>query len=102
MKRNFVAVSKLSAERRVRRIICVAHTGLQQHLRDMEIENQTQQPVITRPPRRRGRPATMATEKYTLALEAETAEWAKQQPGGLSHLLRCLLRQEYEKNRRVS
>lgn len=44
----------------------------------------------------------MATEKYTLALEAETAEWAKQQPGGLSHLLRCLLRQEYEKNRRVS
>lgn len=65
----------------------------------METENQTQQPTPKRPPRPRGRPATMSTEKYTLSLEVETAEWAKQQPGGLSHLLRGLLREAYEKKK---
>ena len=64
----------------------------------METENQTQHLPVRRPARPRGRPAIMSTEKYTLSLEAETAEWAKQQPGGLSHLLRCLLREAYEKN----
>jgi len=65
----------------------------------METENQTEQLPRQRMARPRGRPAMMMTEKYTLSLEAETAEWAKQQPGGLSHLLRCLLREAYEKNR---
>lgn len=69
------------------------------HLENMETQNQPQELSGKRPPRPRGRPATISTEKYTLSLEAETAEWAKQQPGGLSHLLRCLLREAYEKNR---
>lgn len=43
----------------------------------------------------RGAAEFTPTQKYTLQLEAEIAEWAKRQPGGLSALVRRLLRREY-------
>ena len=36
------------------------------------------------------------TQRYTLLLEEETAEWGKRQPGGLSELVRGLLRRARE------
>ena len=37
------------------------------------------------------------TRKYNILLDEELAEWGKQQPGGLSELLRRLLKEEREK-----
>jgi hypothetical protein len=37
------------------------------------------------------------TRKYNILLPEELAEWGKQQPGGLSELLRRLLKAEREK-----
>jgi hypothetical protein len=37
------------------------------------------------------------TRKYNILLDEELAEWGKQQPGGLSELLRRLLKAEREK-----
>jgi len=37
-----------------------------------------------------------ATVKTTVMLEPEVMEWAKRQPGGLSHKLRTLLRADME------
>ena len=34
------------------------------------------------------------TRKYNVLLEEELGEWAKQQPGGLSGLIRKLIREE--------
>jgi len=42
--------------------------------------------------RKRGRPAEPGLERYSLTLDRELAEWGKGQPGGLSRLLRELLR----------
>lgn len=64
----------------------------------MEQENQYEMERPKRSQRRRGRPAGLITEKYTISLEVETAEWAKQQPGGLSHFLRARLREAYDKD----
>lgn len=36
------------------------------------------------------------TERYQVLLEPELAEWGKQQPGGLSELIRRLLREARE------
>ena len=45
----------------------------------------------------RGRvPAQAERVKTTLLLDLDTVEWGKHQPGGLSELIRRLLRQEYE------
>lgn len=38
------------------------------------------------------------TRQYVVMLEEEPAEWAKRQPGGLSDLVRRLLRQAYEQS----
>ncbi len=47
--------------------------------------------------RKRGRvPATVPRVKTTLLLDLDTVEWGKHQPGGLSEIIRRLLRQEYE------
>lgn len=50
--------------------------------------------------RRRGRvPGTAAGAervKTTLLLDLDTVEWGKHQPGGLSEIIRQLLRQEME------
>jgi hypothetical protein len=44
--------------------------------------------------RTRGRvPADAARVKTTLLLDLDTVEWGKHQPGGLSELIRQLLRQ---------
>lgn len=50
--------------------------------------------------RARGRPkqpGAADTQHYDLLLEPMTAEWGKEQPGGLSALVRGLLREAYEK-----
>ena len=47
--------------------------------------------------RTRGRVAVDAERvKTTLLLDLDTVEWGKHQPGGLSELIRQLLRQAYE------
>ena len=47
--------------------------------------------------RKRGRvPADAVRVKTTLLLDLDTVEWGKTQPGGLSEVIRRLLRQEYE------
>jgi hypothetical protein len=51
--------------------------------------------------RKRGPAKGTPTEKYTLQLEAETAEWGKLQPGGLSELVRRLLRQAYQESQKA-
>ena len=38
-------------------------------------------------------PALAVMEKYTMKLDPEDAEWGKAQPGGLSDLVRRLLRE---------
>jgi hypothetical protein len=48
-----------------------------------------------KPSRKRGPIAGPKTEKYTILLEPELAEWAKQQPGGLSAQVRRFLRAAY-------
>lgn len=45
--------------------------------------------------RRRGPVPGPATEQYTVLLEPETAEWGKDEPGGLSELVRRLLREYF-------
>ena len=51
--------------------------------------------------RKRGRvPATTERVKTTLLLDLDTVEWGKHQPGGLSEIIRRLLRQEYETKHR--
>ena len=50
--------------------------------------------------RKRGPAKGPETVAYTLMLEEETAEWAKQQPGGLSEMVRRFLRQEMERRQR--
>jgi hypothetical protein len=47
--------------------------------------------------KRPGRVKGPATQKYTLMLDEADAEWGKQQPGGLSELLRRFLREAREK-----
>lgn len=42
------------------------------------------------------------TKKYTVLLEEDLAEWGKRQPGGLSELMRRLLRAEQVKTDRSS
>ena len=37
------------------------------------------------------------TRKYNILLEEDLAEWGKHQPGGLSELIRRLLRAEWER-----
>lgn len=39
-----------------------------------------------------------ATRKYNLLLPEELGEWGKEQPGGLSELVRRLLREEQERS----
>ena len=39
------------------------------------------------------------TKQYVVMLEEEPAEWGKHQPGGLSELLRRLLREGFDKAR---
>jgi hypothetical protein len=47
--------------------------------------------------RPRGRvPADAERVKTTLLLDLDTVEWGKREPGGLSELIRQLLRQAYE------
>ena len=47
--------------------------------------------------RRRGRvPSQAERVKTTLLLDLDTVEWGKREPGGLSEIIRRLLRQEYE------
>ena len=48
---------------------------------------------LDRPRKRPGRVPGPPTEKYAVLLEPDDAEWAKRQPGGLSELVRRLLRQ---------
>jgi hypothetical protein len=35
--------------------------------------------------------------QYTILIDPDLGEWGKRQPGGLSDLIRRLLREEYEK-----
>jgi hypothetical protein len=52
---------------------------------------------MTEPIRKRPGPVPgPPTAKYTVLLEPELAEWAKTQPGGLSELVRRLLREARE------
>lgn len=46
-------------------------------------------------PRKQGRPASQVLRPYTVVLEFDAAEWAKEEEGGLSGTLRRLLRQDY-------
>jgi len=47
--------------------------------------------------RRRGRvPSETERIKTTLLLDLDTVEWGKRQPGGLSGLIRQLLREKFE------
>ena len=47
--------------------------------------------------RRRGRmPSQAERVKTTLLLDLDTVEWGKREPGGLSEIIRRLLRQEFE------
>ena len=47
--------------------------------------------------RRRGRvPSETERIKTTLLLDLDTVEWGKRQPGGLSEIIRQLLREKYE------
>ena len=47
--------------------------------------------------RRRGRvPSEVERIKTTLLLDLDTVEWGKRQPGGLSEIIRQLLREKYE------
>jgi len=55
----------------------------------------------SKPLRTRGRKSSLETAQYTVMLEYEPAEWAKEQPGGLSEMLRRYLRNEYEKAKMV-
>ena len=51
--------------------------------------------------RRRGRvPADAERVKTTLLLDLDTVEWGKRELGGLSELIRQLLRQAYENQSR--
>ena len=43
-----------------------------------------------------GRVAGPTTQKFNVLIEPELAEWAKHQPGGLSEMVRRLLKQERE------
>ncbi len=55
--------------------------------------------VITnrsKPPRKRGPVPGPETGRYQVLLEPEIADWGKHQPGGLSELVRRLLREAYE------
>lgn len=45
----------------------------------------------------RPNPALAAMDKYTMKLDPEDAEWGKAQPGGLSDLVRRLLREARRK-----
>jgi len=50
--------------------------------------------------RRRGRvPSEVERIKTTLLLDLDTVEWGKRQPGGLSEIIRQLLREKYESDR---
>ncbi len=50
--------------------------------------------------RRRGRvPSEAERIKTTLLLDLDTVEWGKRQPGGLSEIIRQLLREKYESDR---
>ena len=50
--------------------------------------------------RRRGRvPSEAERIKTTLLLDLDTVEWGKRQPGGLSAIIRQLLREKYESDR---
>lgn len=42
------------------------------------------------------------TRKYTVLLEEDLAEWAKRQPGGLSDLMRRLLKEARTRHRGAS
>lgn len=53
----------------------------------MENEEQSRKRPGPRP-----NPALAELEKYTMKLDPEDAEWGKAQPGGLSDLVRNLLR----------
>jgi hypothetical protein len=50
--------------------------------------------------RKRGPVPGNNTAQYTLMLEPEPAEWGKTQPGGLSELVRRLLREEFERQKK--
>ena len=39
-----------------------------------------------------------ATKKYNVLVEEDIGEWAKQQPGGLSELVRRLLKEERKRH----
>ena len=43
-------------------------------------------------------PGKKKTQIFTLVLEVDTAYWGKQQPGGLSSLVRRLLREEFARS----
>lgn len=50
--------------------------------------------------RKRGRPAEPGLMRYNLLLDEGLAEWGKARPGGLSRLVRELLRREREREER--
>lgn len=51
-------------------------------------------------PRRKGPTPGATTQPYTVMLEPEDAEWGKSQPGGLSILLRRLLKEAQNKDKK--
>lgn len=54
-------------------------------------------PENTPPVRKPGPVPGPPTARYQVLLEPRDAEWAKAQPGGLSALVRRLLRREYDR-----
>ncbi len=52
---------------------------------------------VEKSPRRPGPVPGPPTARYQVLLEPRDAEWAKTQPGGLSEMLRRLLKGEYDR-----
>jgi len=48
-------------------------------------------------PKKRGPAKRLDTDRYQVMLDPTDAEWAKSQPGGLSELVRRLLREEKQR-----
>jgi len=57
-------------------------------------------PIDTKRSRKKPGPVPGApTRKYNILLEEEVAEWGKMQPGGLSELVRRLLKEAHARQR---
>jgi hypothetical protein len=63
----------------------------------MELPQKSDKPERKKP----GPVPGLRTRKVNLLLEVDLAEWGKHQPGGLSELMRRLLKEEYQRQQQA-